>query len=263
MQINVDKSLTSFGETVSEALRVAFREWCTSTLEITVASQRPESLLQPEQSLWFAITIEGSLRGRAYIGVKETDIPALGLRDAPASQENAKASLLSVLKTMEARLQESAGITYGAIDVTVEHSAMPALPDAGLLELTVRSEAGEAQATLNLCLERQLVHGLQSSAGLFPEPVPPTSTGADNLELVLDVELHATLRFGQRQLPLREILDLTSGSVVELDRQVDEPVELILDGRVIARGEAVIIDGNYGMRIMEILQPVHGLVCSR
>jgi flagellar motor switch protein FliN/FliY len=72
----------------------------------------------------------------------------------------------------------------------------------------------------------------------------------------MDVELNVTLRFGQRQLALREVLELTSGSVVELDRQVDEPVELILDGRVVARGEAVIIDGNYGMRITQLVQNV-------
>ncbi|MGA9568388.1 MAG: FliM/FliN family flagellar motor switch protein [Candidatus Korobacteraceae bacterium] len=76
-----------------------------------------------------------------------------------------------------------------------------------------------------------------------------------NLGLVLDVELNVLLRFGQRQLTLREILDLTCGSVVELDRRVDDPVELLLDGRVIARGEAAIVDGNYGLRVTEIVQP--------
>jgi flagellar motor switch protein FliN/FliY len=75
-----------------------------------------------------------------------------------------------------------------------------------------------------------------------------------NLNLVMDVELNVTLRFGQRQLTLREVLELTSGSVVELDRQVDEPVELLLDGKVIARGEAVVIDGNYGLRVTEVSQ---------
>ncbi len=76
-----------------------------------------------------------------------------------------------------------------------------------------------------------------------------------NLGMVLDVELNVLLRFGQRQLSLREILDLTCGSVVELDHRVDDPVELLLDGRVIARGEAAIVDGNYGLRVTEIVQP--------
>jgi flagellar motor switch protein FliN/FliY len=68
--------------------------------------------------------------------------------------------------------------------------------------------------------------------------------------------LNVSLRFGQRQLPLREVLELASGSVIELDRQVDDPVELLLDGKVIARGEAVIVDGNYGLRVTEVPQPI-------
>ena len=77
-----------------------------------------------------------------------------------------------------------------------------------------------------------------------------------NLQLVMDVELNVSLRFGQCQLPLRDVLDLTSGSVIELDRDVDDPVELLLDGKVIARGEAVIVDGNYGLRVTEIPEPI-------
>jgi flagellar motor switch protein FliN len=79
-------------------------------------------------------------------------------------------------------------------------------------------------------------------------------SSASNLGLLLDVELHVLLRFGQRSLTLREVLDLKCGSVVELDRRVDEPVELLLDGRVIARGDAAIVDGNYGLQITEVLQ---------
>ncbi len=89
-----------------------------------------------------------------------------------------------------------------------------------------------------------------------PEIQDSQSQATENLELVLDVELNVTLRFGERKLPLREVLDLGSGAVVELDRQVDEPVELILDGRVVARGEAVIIDGNYGLRVTQVVHPL-------
>ncbi|HEY0759305.1 MAG TPA: flagellar motor switch protein FliN [Acidisarcina sp.] len=84
-----------------------------------------------------------------------------------------------------------------------------------------------------------------------PIALDPLETAA-NLKLVMDVELNVTLRFGQRRLSLREVLDLSSGSVIELDRQVDEPVELLLDGKVIARGEAVVIDGFYGLRVTEV-----------
>ena len=97
---------------------------------------------------------------------------------------------------------------------------------------------------------------LIGSGGSAAERLPKgTVIDETNLGLVLDVELNVLLRFGQRQLTLREVLDLKSGSVVELDRRVDEPVELLLDGRVIARGQAAIVDGNYGLRVTEIVRP--------
>jgi flagellar motor switch protein FliN/FliY len=67
------------------------------------------------------------------------------------------------------------------------------------------------------------------------------------------VELDVSLRFGQRQLSLREIGELRSGSVVELDRYVQDPAELLLGDRVVARGEVVIVDGNYGLRVTEVV----------
>ncbi|HUO13781.1 MAG TPA: FliM/FliN family flagellar motor switch protein [Verrucomicrobiae bacterium] len=73
-----------------------------------------------------------------------------------------------------------------------------------------------------------------------------------NLDLLRDVKLGVTLRFGSRRLLLREVLDLTPGAVIELDRQVQEPVDLLLDGRLLARGEVVVVEGNYGLRISEI-----------
>jgi flagellar motor switch protein FliN len=78
--------------------------------------------------------------------------------------------------------------------------------------------------------------------------------GVDKLGILMDVELVATLRFGKRSMLLKDILDLCAGSVVELDQQVQEPVELLLDGKLIARGDVVIVDGNYGLRVTELLQ---------
>jgi flagellar motor switch protein FliN len=91
-------------------------------------------------------------------------------------------------------------------------------------------------------------------------PVPPKSDLAleGNLDLVMDVALEVTLRFGERNLLLREILELGAGSVVELDRKVGEPADLLLDGRVLARGEVVVVDGNYGLRVLEVISPAVG-----
>jgi len=95
---------------------------------------------------------------------------------------------------------------------------------------------------------------LASSASSGPAPAP-----SGNLDLFMDVELDVTLRFGAKRMLLREILELSSGSVVELDRQVQEPADLLLDGKLIARGEVVVVDGNYGLRILEVVAtPVPG-----
>jgi flagellar motor switch protein FliN len=92
-----------------------------------------------------------------------------------------------------------------------------------------------------------------------PSPAPAATGDASNLDLLLDVELDASLRFGQREMLLREILELRPGSVVELNRQLQEPAELLVGGRIIARGEVVIVDGNYGLRITDIVQPLKRL----
>jgi len=73
------------------------------------------------------------------------------------------------------------------------------------------------------------------------------------LDLLLDVELPVSLCFGRAQLALEEVLKLGAGSIVELNRSVDEPVEVIVNNRVIARGQVVVVDGNYGVKIQQIL----------
>ena len=85
-----------------------------------------------------------------------------------------------------------------------------------------------------------------------PASTPVTSLDRDpKLDLLMDVELDVTLRFGARQMSLREVLELNAGSVVELDQQILDPVTLLVGGKVIARGEVVIVDGNYGLRVSE------------
>jgi flagellar motor switch protein FliN len=73
-----------------------------------------------------------------------------------------------------------------------------------------------------------------------------------NLALLLDVELQATIRFGQRDMLLREVFGLMPGAVVELNQFVNEPAELLVAGRLIARGEVVVVDGNFGLRVSEV-----------
>jgi len=78
---------------------------------------------------------------------------------------------------------------------------------------------------------------------------------AAGLELLLDVELEATLRLGCREMPLGEILELGPGDVVELDRHVSDPVDLIVGDKIVARGEVVLVNGNFGLRVTEVAAP--------
>ena len=94
-----------------------------------------------------------------------------------------------------------------------------------------------------------------------PAAADPVTSCNRNLDLLLDIELGVTLRFGTRQMVLKDIIELCSGSVVELDRRVQEPVDLLIDGRIIAQGEVVIVDGNYGLRILKVATQGEKVAC--
>jgi len=91
-------------------------------------------------------------------------------------------------------------------------------------------------------------------AGSAPDASRPSAL-SPGIELILDVELEATLRFGRREMPLGEILDLGPGDVVQLDRHVSDPVDLIVGDKIVARGEVVLVNGNFGLRVTEVAMP--------
>jgi flagellar motor switch protein FliN len=94
----------------------------------------------------------------------------------------------------------------------------------------------------------------QSAARLADAPAPAAGLGP-GMNLLLDVELDVSLRFGSKELPLGEILDLGPGDVVPLDRNVADPVDLIVGDKIVARGEVVLVNGNFGLRVTEVASP--------
>ena len=78
---------------------------------------------------------------------------------------------------------------------------------------------------------------------------------AEAIGLLCDIELDASLQFGSREMPLREVLELGPGDVIDLDRHVAEPVDLVIGDRIVARGEVVIVSGNFALRITEVATP--------
>jgi flagellar motor switch protein FliN/FliY len=79
--------------------------------------------------------------------------------------------------------------------------------------------------------------------------------GGNNLELLMDVPLQVTVELGRTQKMVKEVLALGPGSVVELDKLAGEPVDILVNERPIAKGEVVVIDENFGIRVTEILSP--------
>ena len=91
------------------------------------------------------------------------------------------------------------------------------------------------------------------------EPLPviaqtsgPPPMRSRTMELLLDVDLPVTISFGKAQLAMKDVLKLTTGSIVELNRGINDPVEVLVNQCLIARGEVVVVEGNYGVKISEI-----------
>ncbi|HEX9047159.1 MAG TPA: flagellar motor switch protein FliN [Verrucomicrobiae bacterium] len=80
-----------------------------------------------------------------------------------------------------------------------------------------------------------------------------TLENPSNLSLVLDVPVSLTIELGGCKLPMREVLALNVGSVVQLEKPADAPVELCVNGKLIARGEVVVIEDRYGVKITEVV----------
>ena len=73
--------------------------------------------------------------------------------------------------------------------------------------------------------------------------------------LLSDIELEATLQFGSREMTLRDVLRHKAGDVVELDRHESQPVDLVVGNRIVARGQVVVSNGNFALRIIEVAAP--------
>ena len=84
-------------------------------------------------------------------------------------------------------------------------------------------------------------------------------TDTTNLDLLLDVNLKVTVELGRAGLKFREVLNLAPGSVVELDRQTSEPVDILVNGSLLATGEVVVVDDHFAVRITKLLNRVERL----
>jgi flagellar motor switch protein FliN/FliY len=96
------------------------------------------------------------------------------------------------------------------------------------------------------------VHPVQFSA-LKPSSEGPALPG--NVKIIMDIPMEVTVELGRKKMTVREVLDLGVGSIVELDRVAGESVDILANGKLVARGGVVVIDDTFGVRITEIVAP--------
>ena len=78
---------------------------------------------------------------------------------------------------------------------------------------------------------------------------------ASRIDVILDIDLPLVVRFGRTEMPLKTLARLGPGTLIDLGRSADDPVEVLVSNRVVARGEVVIVSGNYGVRVTDVVSP--------
>lgn len=107
----------------------------------------------------------------------------------------------------------------------------------------------------NMNVETNEIPAVQS-AETFSERTNPRSdsnTSSNNIELLMDVSMRVTVELGRTRMKLAQILELQHGSVIELDRLAGDPVDVFVNDRMVARGEVVIVDDKFGVRVTEMI----------
>jgi flagellar motor switch protein FliN/FliY len=110
----------------------------------------------------------------------------------------------------------------------------------------------DGELRISVGVEEQLLDSLVLEAPALPM-IAAQGSSSKTFELLLDVELPVSVSFGRAQVALKDVIKLTTGSIVELNRSIAEPVEVILNNCVIARGEVVVVEGNFGVRIQQVI----------
>ncbi len=181
---------------------------------------------------------------------------------------DARNTYLEILSQACSGLAQAIAKRVGA-EVVCESGSEQASPrtDAPAFEIEVGLTGAQVPA-LGLCFHPALLDpprnevvptaagvpaGLREPAGTPRAEAPAAERGPRTLDLLMEVDLPVSVSFGRAQLPLKDVLKLSIGSIVELNRTLTEPVEVIVNNCVIARGEVVVVEGNYGVRIHEII----------
>lgn len=239
--------MTTYLECWTETAAALFRQALAGEPELA------ESFPQPFRSgsFGFAAVLEGTQAGRFAVMVDTAilDLPLLGEgRDQKAAWEEL------LREVAEAAAGEFLSRTGKGCRVARFEPAEAGSQVSQAFQLRSGDRAWTILVRDDVCAEGREEQSETAEPAPVAEPEPRSQQNR-GLELLLDVELEATLRFGCREMPLGEILELGPGDVVQLDRQVTDPVDLIVGDKIVARGDVVLVNGNFGLRVTEVAAP--------
>ncbi len=149
---------------------------------------------------------------------------------------------------------EAVRVTYDFAIQGILTSKLYHFMDAGLASTLVRSGASQQQA------QQQFAPQQGQQVGISPVKFPPLDergiqSSVGDISILLDVPMTLTVELGRTSKLVQEILGLGEGSIIELDKLAGEPVDLLVNGKLIAKGEVVVIDENFGVRVTDIVSP--------
>lgn len=195
-----------------------------------------------------------------WTGAGERLLAAAGIDDADAA--TAKSTVEEILSQTYSGLARTLSGRAG-FEITAGTGAeTTALPATDWQRLEVQSgESSPLEFFLSFSSAMRQNLGQEQASPQITTAMTGPGRSADvslaenskTLDLLLDVELPVSVSFGRAQLPLKDVIKLTTGSIVELNRTVGEPVEVIVNNCVIARGEVVVVEGNFGVRIQQVI----------
>ena len=123
-------------------------------------------------------------------------------------------------------------------------------------------ESSSAYSLMNIT-EDEADHALGGQPAVANKKHESNTAEDSSLELLHDIPLDITVELGRLRMVVRDVMELGSGSIIEIDKAAGEPVDVLVNGRLVARGEVVVIEDNFGVRITEILTPTERLLSLR
>ncbi len=190
-----------------------------------------------------------SISGALWIGCSDADWHAAGLAlmQAVGVDEKDPAKLKAEFSEV---LRQALSAVASAMSARLGREILAA--GGGESDAPAAGAAWSALAVTGNGWSATVAFGIESSLAAALEIHPPEPK-SKTYELLLDVELPVSISFGRAQVPLKDVLKLTTGSVVDLNRDISDPVEVIVNNCVIARGEVVVVGGNFGVRIQQVI----------